>query len=96
VEGSAHQPQEANTEGGEDVKQFDYKVALWPHNVQGHKALAQIQLMGQNLLNVLLALHRKSLKHKIPLLLAHTFQFKNIIKCAQKLADTKELHDILY
>jgi hypothetical protein len=62
VEGSAHQPQKANTERGEDVKQFDYKVPLRPHNVEGHKALAQVQLMGQNLLNVLLALHRKSLK----------------------------------
>ena len=56
-ERSVHQVNEADGEGREEVEELAHKVSLRPHDGEGHDALAEVQLLGQDLLDVLGPLH---------------------------------------
>ena len=58
--GPVHEVDQANAEGSEEIEYFADKVSARSDNVRGEHELAQVELLGQNLLDVLVAFHAES------------------------------------
>lgn len=64
IKTAVHDIDEADAKRGEHVEQFDNEMSARTHQHERRQALAQVQLLRQYLLNILLAFHWKSLKSK--------------------------------
>jgi hypothetical protein len=62
IKGSPHEPQKTNAKLSEYIKQLDDEMTTRAHYVERHQTLAQVELMRQNLLDVLLTLDRETLQ----------------------------------
>lgn len=57
IKTAVHNVDEADAKRGEHVEQFDNEMSARAHQHERRQALAQVQLLRQYLLNILLAFH---------------------------------------
>ena len=60
VKGTVHQVHKSNTEGSEEIEEFADEVPASAYNIHGNEKLAEVELLREDLLNVLIALDRES------------------------------------